>query len=47
MEQYLVMGPTDDQRPRYKVYIGLSEKFEPVHRECFVDFRARGFKSFS
>jgi hypothetical protein len=41
------MGPTDDQRPRYKVYIGLSEEFEPVNRDYFITKKARGFKCFS
>jgi len=36
IDEYLVMAPTDDSRPRYKIFIGLSEDFEPVNRDYFT-----------
>jgi hypothetical protein len=45
--EYLVMAPTDDLRPRYKVFIGLSEEMNPVDRHCFTGPTYIGEKCFT
>jgi hypothetical protein len=41
------MAPTDDLRPRYKVFIGLNEKMNPVDRGYFMGPTYIGEKCFT
>lgn len=44
--EYLVMAPVEDLRHRYKVFIGLSEKFAPVERDYFARSAYKGNQCF-